>query len=210
MPTTELSSRPMTLEPSRQMALLQGEVLLNTFPHTAWGGAVLAEIYLPLRRSQVWRHITHYSRWVEYFPNIVHSEILEVESRSRAYCKRLYQRGHKGFLMLVAQVEVYLQVREIPERQVSFRLEQGSFTDFSSDIRLQDYGYGTLLTYRVQATPTIPVPGLLIQQAMRLDLPGNMRHLRQVLCQYLSIADTPRPLDGDSSFNDPAYPTGPV
>jgi hypothetical protein len=39
-----------------------------------------------------------------------------------------------------------------------------------------------LLTYTVQATPNIPIPSIFIQQAMNLELPENMRKMRQVLC----------------------------
>jgi hypothetical protein len=38
------------------------------------------------------------------------------------------------------------------------------------------------LTYSVEATPLVPVPSLFIEQAMRHDLPGNMRQMRQVIC----------------------------
>jgi hypothetical protein len=34
----------------------------------------------------------------------------------------------------------------------------------------------------VKATPLVPVPGFLMEGAMRQDLPGNMKNLRQLLC----------------------------
>jgi hypothetical protein len=101
-------------------------------------------------------------------------------------CKRLYQVARKTFFMLSAQVEIYLKVIETvhtsARQQIQFRMERGSFTDFSAELKLQDHQSGTLLTYSVQATPTIPVPSVFIQEAMRLDLPANMRKMRQVLC----------------------------
>jgi len=100
--------------------------------------------------------------------------------------RRLYQVARKSFLMFSAQVEVYLRVfesiRDTTGYQIRFCMEQGSFRDFSADLKLQNCGSGTLLTYSVQATPVVPMPATLIQEAIRLDLPTNMQQMRQVLC----------------------------
>ncbi|MBC6422684.1 MAG: hypothetical protein GDA43_18290 [Hormoscilla sp. SP5CHS1] len=63
-------------------------------------------------------------------------------------------------------MEIYLQVTEIPSRQIQFRLESGTFENFSADLDLEDYSDGTLITYKVQATPTFPIPAVFIQQAL--------------------------------------------
>lgn len=170
-------------------SLLNGKILLETRPHSAWGGAVTAQMYLPLARAIAWRQLTDYPRWVHYFPALTRSEILHwgdssLGARSSVDgCKRLYQVASKAFLFLTAQVDIYLKVIEIAQQQIQFRLESGSFHDFAADLMLQDYSDGTLLTYCVQATPTIPVPSMLIQQAIQMDLPDNMRTMRQVLCR---------------------------
>lgn len=166
--------------------LLKGEILLETQPYSDWGGAVTARMYLPLERSHVWQQVTDYSRWVHYFPALSRSEVLRGDSSKGA--KRLYQVASKAFLMFTAQVEIYLKVFEIMHQnsghQIQFRLERGSFTDFSANLNLQDFKTGTLLTYSVQATPTVLVPSWLIQEAMRLDLPSNLQKMRHVLCGY--------------------------
>jgi hypothetical protein len=172
-----------------QAKLLQGDVLIQTQSHSLWGGSVTAQMYLPLGRSQVWQQVTDYPRWVLYFPDLVQSEILSrgdgiAEGATRKY-KRLYQVASKAFFLFTAQVEIYLKVFETVQttwQQIQFQLEKGSFADFTANLKLQDLQTGTLLTYSVQATPTIPVPTQFIQQAMRLDLPTNMEKMRQVLC----------------------------
>ena len=161
----------------QQAALLQGEILVQTRSHSAWGGAVTAQMYLPLTRSRVWQQVTDYPRWVQYFPDVTKSEVLHPGER-----KRLYQVARKAFFFFTAQVEVYLNVFEVVQQQIQFRLEQGTFVDFAADLKLQDCSAGTLLTYTVQATPNIPIPTVFIQQAMQLELPENMRKMRQVLC----------------------------
>jgi Polyketide cyclase / dehydrase and lipid transport len=169
--------------------LLNGEILLKTRSHSAWGGAVTAQMYLPLQRSVAWRQLTDYPRWVHYFPALTRSEILhrndsQLNNRnSLDGCQRLYQVASKAFLFLTAQVDIYLKVIETAQQQIQFRLESGSFHDFAADLTLQDYSDGTLLTYSVQATPTIPVPSMLIQQAIQMDLPDNLRTMRKVLCR---------------------------
>lgn len=171
-----------------QQALLQGEVLLDTRPHTAWGAAFTAHIYLPLARSIVWQKLTDYPRWVQYFPVITHSEVLshgiaeDQQGRLTHKGKRLYQVGCKAFLFFSAQVEIYLNVLEVLQQQVQFRLERGSFQDFAADLALQDYANGTLVTYAAQATPAIPVPSIFMQQVLSLDIPNHMREMRRVLC----------------------------
>ncbi|NJM95283.1 MAG: cyclase [Acaryochloridaceae cyanobacterium CSU_5_19] len=164
------------------IALLAGETLVDINAHTPWGGAVTASIYLPMVRSHLWSQLTHYSRWVRYFPDIVKSEILDQTSARSGQRRRLYQAARKAFLVFPVEVEIFLTVSERFEERIRFSLAQGSFKDFSADLQLQDCGDGTILTYSVAATPLLPVPGLLIQETMRMDLPANMRHMRQVLC----------------------------
>ncbi|AFZ58621.1 cyclase [Anabaena cylindrica FACHB-243] len=161
----------------KQKLLLQGEILLETRSHTTWGGAVTAWMYLPLVRFNVWQQLTDYPRWVQYFPDITKSEIT-----SQGDAKFLYQAAQKAFLFFTAQVEIYLNVVEVIGQQIQFRMEKGSFEDFHANLDLKDWGDGTLIAYSVQATPHIPIPSIFIQQAMSLELPTNMRKMRQVLC----------------------------
>ncbi|TVP55356.1 MAG: cyclase [Nodularia sp. (in: Bacteria)] len=162
----------------KQLSLMQGEILLHTQSHTAWGGSVSACMYLPLLRSQVWQQLIDYPRWVQYFPDITKSEVL-----SKGEVKRLYQTAQKTFLFFTAQVEIYLDVVELLGQQIQFRMQKGTFLDFSAILDLKDFGNGTLLAYQVQATPNIPIPSIFIQQAMNFELPANMRKMRQVLCK---------------------------
>lgn len=166
--------------PADQASLLRGEVLIATRSHTAWGGAVTASMYLPLPRDQAWQQVTDYPRWVQFFPDLTHSQVLEVNQNS----KRLYQVATKTFLFLSIQAEIYLKVVEISNRQIKFYFEKGSFVDFSADLKLEDCSTGIIMTYSVQATPSIPVPSVFIQQAMHLDLPANMRQMRHVMCRH--------------------------
>jgi hypothetical protein len=177
----------MTSSQHQLTALLRGEILLQTRSHSAWGGAVTAQIYLPMERSLVWQKVTDYPCWVQYFPDLIHSEVLQPNPETSLKpaslgCKRLHQVATKAFLFLSVQVEIYLNVFEVVQQQIKFQLEKGSFHDFTADLKLQDAGTGTLLTYAVQATPTIPVPSLLIEQAIKLDLPSNLKKMRQVIC----------------------------
>lgn len=166
-----------TLSPAEQAALLQGEILIQTRSHSAWGGAVTAQMYIPVVRSRVWQQLTDYPRWVQYFPDIIRSEVLH-----RGEVKRLYQVARKAFLLFSAQVDIYLNVFEEMQQQIQFRMEKGTFSDFAADLNLADCGAGTILTYAVQATPSIPIPSVFIQQAMHFELPENMRKMRQALC----------------------------
>lgn len=166
-------------------ALLNDEILLQTRSHTAWGGAVTAQMHLSMPRSQVWKQITDYPRWVSYFPDLTQSRILSATDEPIRGGKQLYQAARKAFLMLTAEVEVYLRVFEVTrnttQQSIQFCMEKGSFSDFFAELKLQDCEAGTLLTYSVQATPLIPVPSFLIQQAMRADLPSNLKTMREVL-----------------------------
>lgn len=166
----------------QQAAMLSGEIVLQTRSHSAWGGACTAGMYLPCKRSHAWQQLTDYPRWVNYFPDLIRSEVIHRGDHLTGKSKRLYQIARKAFLMFTAEVEIYLKVFETVQQQIQFRMEKGSFIDFAADLKLQDLGNGTLLTYAVQATPTIPVPSLFIQQAMTFDLPANMKKMRQAIC----------------------------
>lgn len=178
----------LSLSKRYSTALLQGEILIETQLRSTWGGAVTAQMYLPIERSRVWQQVTDYPRWVQYFPDVTHSEVLHsnvslpVGLPEGTSSKSVYQVATKTFLFLSLQVEAYLSVSEIVQQEIHFRLEKGTFTDFCADLSLQDYENGTLLTYTVKATPNIPVPSIFIEQAMQLELPVNMRTMRQVMC----------------------------
>jgi hypothetical protein len=168
--------------PTDQIALLRGDIILTPLVSNAGGGAVIAHMFVPLQRGLIWPQLTNYRRWTQFFPNITHSEVLEtVKSGSQRY-RRLYQVGCKGFMRLTAKVEIYLKVFETACDSIQFRFEQGTFSHFAADLELKDMPNGTLLTYAVQANPTIPVPAFLVEQGMKLDLPGNMKQMREVLC----------------------------
>ncbi|AFY43328.1 SRPBCC family protein [Nostoc sp. PCC 7107] len=168
----------MAWSDDKRRLLMQGEILLEARSHTAWGGAVTAWMYVPMMRSQVWQQLTDYPRWVQYFPDITKSEVVQ-----RGEVKRLYQAAQKAFLFFTAQVEIYLNVVEVIGQQIHFRMERGTFDDFTACVDLKDFANGTLVAYNVQATPNIPIPSIFIQQAMNFELPANMRKMRQVLCK---------------------------
>lgn len=174
---------PLQYRDARTMALLQGEILLETRAHSAWGAGVTAQMYLPIQRDRVWAQLTDYPRWVQFFPDITQSRILERSpiGQGQDTRQRLYQAARKSFLFITAEVEIYLQVIETAGQRIQFYLESGSFHDFQADLQLQDLAEGVVLTYSVQATPTIPVPSPFIQQAIHWDLPHNMRNMRQML-----------------------------
>lgn len=176
------------ISPNNLKALLKGEIILQTRPHSAWGGAVTAQMYLPMPYTEVWMQITDYSRWTQFFPGLTRSEVISSSIHTsgatvKRKVKRLYQAASKAFLFLTAQVEIYLKVMETYQQSIQFSLESGSFNDFTADLALESCGEGTILTYSVQATPTIPVPSAFIQQAIKMDLPTNMKQMRQVICR---------------------------
>jgi carbon monoxide dehydrogenase subunit G len=161
--------------------LLRGDILLNAQTHNQGrGGAASATMYLPLDRAEVWSQITNYSRWTEFFPDITSSEVIIALSADR---KRLSQTACKRFFMLHVTVDIQLNAIETADREVRFQMvgSNGGFQDFAATLTLADCHSGTALTYAVQATPKIPVPSALIQEAMKLDLPMNMRNMRAVL-----------------------------
>ncbi|WP_448563262.1 SRPBCC family protein [Trichothermofontia sp.] len=174
----------LNLDTHRLDRLVRGDIITQPHTYSDWGGAVTAWAYIPLDRPRVWQHITNYPRWTHYFSDVTRSEVLGVATAGLTR-KRLYQMAQKSFFLLNIQVEVFLEVIERQETgdSISFRLERGSFRDFAADLSLHPYQQGTILTYRVQATPTIPMPSLFIEQAMQRDLPNNMRQMRRVMCQ---------------------------
>lgn len=163
--------------------LLRGEILITPHPVDLWGTGVTAQMHLSLSPARAWSQLTQYSRWVEYFPDVTQSRVLHECAESLT--KTLFQAASKTFLMLSVQVEVYLNVVERVQgdrRQIRFRKERGSFKRFLADLTIEPLGFGTLLTYTVEAAPTLPIPAPLIQEAVRLDLPRNMQQMRRVLC----------------------------
>jgi hypothetical protein len=140
-------------------------------------------MHIPLPRLHLWSQLTNYPRWVDYFPSLTGSNRITATDDRHI---RLHQTATKDFFMLSVQVEVYLRVFErcsAHQHRVQFCMERGNFSDFYADLTLEDCDRGTLLTYSVSATPSIPVPSPLIQQAIRLDLPHNLKTMRRVLCE---------------------------
>ncbi len=174
----------LTQSDADHLRLLQGEVLVAAAqPQDGRGAAAKATMYLPISRSQAWEQLTNYSRWVHYFPDIVQSEVLEHDPHHPHRGYRLYQVAKKNFIVFTAQVEVYLRVFENMQRQIRFRMERGSFGNFSATLSLDDAGAGTILTYAVEATPLVTIPHIFIEQAIVQALPMNMQQMRQALSQ---------------------------
>ncbi|MEO0800934.1 MAG: SRPBCC family protein [Cyanobacteria bacterium J06642_2] len=168
---------------SERRALLNGKVLTQAHPHASGGAAVIARIYLPLTRSRVWQGLTDYSCWVHYFPALTHSQVINRStSLARRGKRRLYQAAGYAFLCFSARVEVYLTAIETLHRRIQFHFERGNFNDFAAELTLDDCESGTLLTYAVKATPTIPIPSPVLLQGMEMVFPDNLRCMRQVLC----------------------------
>ncbi|MBP0014871.1 MAG: cyclase [Roseofilum sp. SBFL] len=160
-------------EPSASLG--DGHISVKTEPWGLGGGSAIAQLYLPLSRQQCWQKVSNYSQWVNYFPDITYSQVLPKS-------QQLYQKGIKDFILLRVEVEIYLQIRETCNQAIEFELLKGSFSEFLAYLHLQDYQQGTLLSYAVQATPNFPIPAPFIEQALKIELPANMRHMRQVLC----------------------------
>ncbi len=169
-------------------ALLKGEILLTTQPHTAWGAAVTAQMYVPIAREQAWQQLTTYSRWVEFFPALTQSQVIAGTQRTSSLGRHqhLRQVARKDFWLFTAQAEVELEVIERPDYRAQFSLRSGCFQDFAADLKLQALAEGTWLRYSVQATLVMPIPSVFIQQAIQLDLPNNLRQMRQILCQTVA------------------------
>jgi len=160
-------------EPSASLS--DGRISVKTEPWGFGGGSAIAQLHLPLSRQECWQKVTNYPQWINYFPDITHSQVLPKS-------QQLYQKGIKDFILLRVEVEIYLQVRETLNQAIEFELIQGSFSEFLAYLHLQDYQQGTLVSYAVQATPNFLVPAPIIEQALKIELPANMRHMRQVLC----------------------------
>lgn len=160
--------------------LHRGDVLVQTRTHTVCGGALDARMYLPIGRSQLWQQLTDYPRWTQYFPDVTQSRV--IDERNPQLGRRLYQAAEKSFLFITAQVNLYLRVFELEQQHIRFQFEKGSFSDFTADLMLSDWEQGTLLRYSVSATPLIPVPSFFVEQAMKLDLPTNLRNMRRAIC----------------------------
>ncbi|MEH2330894.1 SRPBCC family protein [Nostoc sp.] len=173
-----IAGSDMAWSQDKQKLLEQGEIFVETRSHKKSGGSVTAWMYLPMVRSHVWQQLTDYPRWVQYFPDITRSEVVD-----KGEVKRLYQAAQKAFFFFTAQVEIYLNVVEVLGQQIQFRMVNGTFEDFDANLELKDCGNGTILAYTVQATPLIPIPSIFIQQAMNFELPANMRKMRQVMCK---------------------------
>lgn len=169
------------LSTSDQLKLYQGDILVKTRPHTLCGGALDSKMYLPTERSLVWDQITHYPQWVSFLPDVTQSRVIEENSNHPHRGKRLYQAAEKSFLFITAQVHIYLTVFELEQQHIRFQFERGSFADFTADLKLSDLTNGTLLEYSVSATPLIPVPSFFVEQAMKMDLPNNLRALRTAI-----------------------------
>jgi len=172
------------LEKSR---LYGGEILTQSHLYSWWGGRVTAQIYLPQLRSLVWEALTDYDRWVDIFPHITQSTVLE---RLSPFRKRLHQAAEKTFSFMTIVVQTELMVREYPPRQIGFMLQKpnNSFREFEAQVLLREASpeEGTFLSYTVQAAASLPIPAPFIQEAMRQDLPQNLAHLRSYLPTYLA------------------------
>ncbi|WP_008309176.1 SRPBCC family protein [Leptolyngbya sp. PCC 6406] len=159
-------------------ALSRGKILVTAQPHGFTGGHVSATLSLRIFPDALWPHLTDYPRWVDYFPEMTHSEAIAPTDQGQP---RIYQVGRKSILGLGAEVEVYLRVQTHPPHRLQFVMERGTLADFTASFALAPWRLGTLLTFTVQATPLIPLPGFFVEQSMRRELPTSLAQMRRVI-----------------------------
>jgi carbon monoxide dehydrogenase subunit G len=173
----ERQSINATLDP-----LANGDVLVEASVRSAREAEVEITLHLPLPRAYVWQHLSDYTRWSEFFPNLLCSRV--VESHPEAWRgKLLHQVAGLPFLDLGPKVDIYLRAFEIEHKSIRFKLIRGSFTNFAAELRLDDREQGTLLTYRVEAQLAFPVPPFLIRQGIQGAFLSNLKHMRRMLCE---------------------------
>ncbi|MEB3268851.1 MAG: SRPBCC family protein [Leptolyngbya sp.] len=176
-PSTGGTLQP-TLSKGDREALQRGDILLSTRSHGFSGGQVSATLAFALRPQILWDHLAHFPRWVDYLPDLVHSEVLPAAANGRG---RVRQVGRKCILGFTAEAEVCLQVEALAPYRLRFELERGSLAEFTAAFTLTPWRQGTLVHFIGQAVPLLPIPGFVVEQTMRYGLPMNLRHMRQAI-----------------------------
>jgi hypothetical protein len=146
-----------------------------------WDCAVLAQFYIDLPPHYVWNCLTDYPLWVRYLPDMMQSRVIEGAGSAQ---KRLYQVARKVLLLFHLQVQAYLGVTEDSEqRLIRFVMEEGNgaLEQFAAELHLQPLRAGTVISYSARAKPTVFVPEPIILAVIKLELPMNLRRLRQVM-----------------------------
>lgn len=161
--------------------LRAGDLILKTRPHGFLGGYLSATLAFASSPAVVWRHLTDYPRWVEYLPDMRHSEVLAPTPDGH---QRVRQIGQKMIFGFTAEAELELRMEAEPPYQLHCHMEKGCLGDFRATFTLRPWQQGCLLTFTGQAVPLFPVPGFIVEHVLRQGIPDNLRHMRRRIEAY--------------------------
>jgi hypothetical protein len=157
------------------------DLVLKTRPHGFLGGHLSATLAFTPPPAVVWHHLIDYPRWVEYLPDMCHSEILAPTPEGHT---RVRQIGQKTIFGFNAQAELELRMETEAPYQLRCHMEKGCIGDFRATFMLRPWRQGCLLTFTGQAVPLFPVPGFMVEHVLRQGIPDNLRHMRRRIESY--------------------------
>lgn len=162
----------------QQAVLESGEVLVESeVQQGAASGFVRAAVRVRAAPDTVYRAMTDCAAALQYVP---HLEVCVVLERS--------PDGRSELIEHVADMSWYLpatryvfEARYEPPRSIAFDAKRGDFRELSGrwELRPDDAGGATTVTYRVQMQPKFRVPQWLVRRSLQRELPELLVALRR-------------------------------
>jgi ribosome-associated toxin RatA of RatAB toxin-antitoxin module len=140
---------------------------------------ITAKIQIPQPVAQVWKVLTDYEALADFIPNLATSRLLEHPHDGI----RLEQIGSQRFLRFNFSARVVLDLEEKFPQEITFRMIEGDFKDFSGSWGLEPYSLaqemGTNLCYILRVWPKRTMPVGIIERRLAKDLQLNLLAIRQ-------------------------------
>ncbi len=134
---------------------------------------ITAKVQIPQPVEQVWKVLTDYEALADFIPNLAKSCRLEHPTGGI----RLEQIGSQRLLRFNFSARVVLDLEEVFLKEISFRMVEGDFKDFSGRWCLEPYSHeliGTNVCYTVKVWPKFTMPVTIIERRLSKDMELNL------------------------------------
>jgi ribosome-associated toxin RatA of RatAB toxin-antitoxin module len=140
---------------------------------------ITAQIQISQSVVKVWKVLTDYEALADFIPNLAESRLLKHPDGGI----RLEQVGQERFLRFNFSARVVLDLEENFPKEITFRMVEGDFKDFSGSWDLEPFccgqQMGTNLRYTLRVWPKPTMPVAIIERRLAKDLKLNLLAIRQ-------------------------------
>jgi ribosome-associated toxin RatA of RatAB toxin-antitoxin module len=177
-----LSLQRVSLSPQQLQSVSKGNVVIQDYtsqlPKGSKSAWVQASVLVPKSPDDVWQVVSQPKQLMKYENKV---KKISVVTKTGSQQTVDYAVDF-GALLPTFNYTLALDGCS-PQQVMQFKRVSGSFNDFKGVWHLKPADKGTVLTYSLFIDPGMMMPGFLVTQLLKADLPSMMQHVKLAILQ---------------------------